>query len=178
MITFVDLEPMAHIRLELKVPQPLPAGGWTWAQPDAYPDELARDYAYSDAEARSLVHTYGRIIPVVLSHKAIGDRFRVCAWGVTTGLCVGIREWGWFAEVKEYRPVGEYLSGWKEAIRAYYRLTGEVFEEKRFHARCGFPLKTDADSQRLNAIPAQPRGNVLAFPVGRHSEDTYGRLRA
>lgn len=165
-----DLEPVPHIRLVLKVPQPLPAGGWTWAQPVEYPDELARDYAYSDRECRSLVHAFGRIVPMVVPHRVLGARFRVCAWGVTTGMLVGMREWEWSADAKQYRPAGEYLSGWREAIRAFYRLTGEFYEEKRFQTRCGFPIKTDPDSPRPDDSSDSKPGNVLEFPAMPHRE--------
>lgn len=163
MITFADLAPKPHIRLALKVPVPLSSGGWTWGESSAYPGELARDYAYSDDECTSLVHAYGRTITRVMTRNQIGDRFRICASGVTTNLTVGMREWEWSADLRDYRRVGEYLSGWKQAVKAYYLLTGEYFEDKRFEARSGpapfnDPVRCHVlDATRvLDAVPAQP----------------------
>jgi hypothetical protein len=156
MISYVDLAPMAHISIMLKVTMPLQAGGWTWGESDTLPSELAREYGYSDGEARSLVHTYGRTVATVMPRKELGDRFRIYAWGVTTEICVGIREWAWSADAREYRPVGEYLSAWKQAIRAYYVRTGQYYEDKKFSARSGLALAPDLSRLPtfLNGIPA------------------------
>lgn len=167
MITYIDLAPMAHISILLKVPVPLPAGGWTWGQSTAHPGELGRDYGYSDAEARSLVHSYGRWVPEVLGNKVLGERFRICAWGVTTRMCVGMQEWAWSAEAREFKRAGEYLSAWKEAIRAYYMRTGEIFEDKRFSARSGMALHRELERQPVRTINA----SVSNMPHVRHKED-------
>lgn len=155
MITFVDLAPLAHVRILLRVPVPLATGGWTWGVADVHPDDLAREWAYTDAETRSLVHVYGRTVGRVMSRPELGDRFRISAFGLTTGLCVGLREYEWSTEAREYRPVGEYLSGWREAIRAYYLKTGEFFEEKRFTARIGCVEAPHAERLPMTSLAAR-----------------------
>jgi hypothetical protein len=84
---------------------------------------------------------------------------------------VGMREWEWSVDLRDYHRAAEYLSGWKEAIRTYYLRTGQYYEEKRFEARYGLPIACDLDKRRaasgkrLNAIPSQPA------PHARHKED-------
>lgn len=134
MITFVDLGSTAHVHLFLLVPRPLPAGGWTWGEHPAYPGRLAKEFAYSARECRSLVQTYGRTMTRIMSGGQLGDRFRVYARGRSTGMVLGIREWEWSPISRDYVPVGEYMCGWREAIKAYYVRTGEIFSDKRFSA--------------------------------------------
>jgi hypothetical protein len=135
MITFVDLGPTAHVHLYVLAPRPLPDGGWSWGELPGFAGVVAKEYAYSARECRSLVQTYGRTITRVLTSRQIGDRFRVYARGRSTGNMLGMREWVWSPVRHDFEPVGEYLCGWREAIQAYYRLTGQVFSEKRFEAR-------------------------------------------
>jgi hypothetical protein len=134
MITFADLGPVPTVHLFLRVPVPMPTGGWTWGQTLRYEGVLARDYAYSAAECRALVHTYGRTIQRVVSRRELGDRYTVLARGPVTGMVLGLQEWDWCQDMHDYRPAGEYLCGWREAARQYFEVTGELIDRKRFSA--------------------------------------------
>ncbi|MFE3409418.1 hypothetical protein ACFXMT_14110 [Streptomyces mirabilis] len=50
-------------------------------------------------------------------------------------MTLGLREWEWSAELRDYKPAGEYMCGWKEAVKAYYLRTGELFINQRFDPR-------------------------------------------
>jgi hypothetical protein len=113
----------------------------------------------NDRECRALVHTYGRTIARILPRAQLGDRFRICAWGRTTGLIIGMREWAWSAATHAYEQVGEYLSGWREAIRSYWANTGELFNPLSENYR--------RRASTMNAIP--PRAHTMPFV--RHKED-------
>lgn len=152
MITFVDLGPIAHVHLFLRVSRPLPAGGWSWGELPGYPGILAQEYAYNAGECRALVQTYGRTVARVIASHQLGARFRIYARGRSTGMVLGIREWEWCPVRREYVPMGEYMCGWREAIRDYYVKTGELFHTKRFSARVG-PVKVVPD---LVPLPSPP----------------------
>jgi hypothetical protein len=133
MITFADLGPVPTIHLFLRVPVPLPAGGWSWGELPRYKGCMVREYGYSAHECRALVHTYGRMVPHAIGdRRKLGDRFSIYAKGPLTGLTVGLREWAWSSALREYEPVGEYMCGWRTAIRTHWVNTGEMFERRRF----------------------------------------------
>lgn len=150
MVMLTGADHASTIDLFLRVCVPLAAGGWSWGHVEPYADALAREYIYSAKECEDAVHTYGRNMPRVASHGALGERFSICARGPVTGLWVGMREWAWSVSRREYRPVGEYMCGWRSAERAYWEKTGELFSRKRFSARAC----ADAPTVVLNAIPA------------------------
>ncbi|MGW2591690.1 hypothetical protein ACWCXC_15695 [Streptomyces sp. NPDC001515] len=136
----MDLTPAANTRLVVRVPTPLGAGGWTWGPLVELPGDLGQEWAYSDTEVRALVHVYGRMVSQIVTRSQVGaDRFRVDAWGMVTGLCVGMREWAWSVSARAFEPVGEYLSGWRDAARAYYLKTGRMIDRERFTASIGIP---------------------------------------
>jgi hypothetical protein len=72
-----------------------------------------------------------------------------------------MREWEWSPELRDYRPVGEYLCGWREAVRAHWERTGELFERKRFDA--------SVQPSMLALIPSPPMPD--AVPHVRAKED-------
>ncbi|MGX1133228.1 hypothetical protein RKD49_005418 [Streptomyces glaucescens] len=149
MITFVDLGPKATVHLFLKVPVVMSGLNWTWGELPKYAGLLAREYAYSAHECASVVHTYGRTMGRLLQRQG-PDRFMITARGPVTGNVLGIREWQWAAEPQEFRPVGEYLCGWRSAVKAYFELTGELFSHCRFDAReGGLPVVTRSKSAPL-----------------------------
>lgn len=132
-----DLGPKPTVHLYLRVPVPLRAGGWTWGELPSLPGVLAREYAYSADECSALVHTYGRTIKRLMACQEIGERFTIVAKGPVTGLTLGMREWEWSGEIKGYRRIGEYLCGWREAVKALYLKTGTLMPNCRFEARPG-----------------------------------------
>ncbi len=113
---------------------------------------LAKEFAYTADECASLVHTYGRTVTRVLTRGQIGDRFTIVAKGPKTGLTVGLREWEWSPELRDYKRAGEYLCGWREAVKALYLQTGELFTQCRFEARA---TRLPVFSDLLNGIPVQ-----------------------
>lgn len=151
MIAYADLGPMSTVHLFLRIPVPLAAGGWAWGELPRYGGVLAREFAYSAHECRSLVQTYGRSITRIATRIELGDRFTVGARGPVTGLWVGLREWQWSVDLRDFRPVGEYMCGWRPAVRAYWEQTGELFERKRF----------DAHAVGLSLVPS-PRAVPVA----------------
>ena len=169
MITFADLGPVPTVHLFLRVPVPLPAGGWTWGELPRYAGVLAREFAYSARECESLVHTFGRTMTRITPSRALGNRFMIVARGPVTGLTLGMREWQWSDDLHDYKRAGEYLCGWREAIRAYYRKTGESLEDKRFCA-CMNPHRHDLlSAQRMDTLPVM--ATVTNLPHVRHRED-------
>ena len=159
MITFADLGPVPTVHLFLAVPVPLLASGWTWGQLTSYRGPLAREYAYSARECEALVRTYGTAVPRIVGHRELGPRFRVCAKGPVTGLTLGIREWEWSASRREYKAVGEYMCGWREAVRAYWIKTGEMIERQRF----------DASAYPVGVVPLAPSPIAGKVPRKRRS---------
>lgn len=135
MITNVDLGPVPTVILSLKVHVPLGTGGWAWGQLPWLPDQMARDYVYNAHECESLVHTFGRMVPLMWTAKELGESFMICARGPVTGLAVGLREWAYDPVQRAYLATGDYMCGWREAARSYYRKTGEVFEGRKFDAQ-------------------------------------------
>jgi hypothetical protein len=158
-ITFVDLGPVPTVHLFLRVAVPLGNQGWTWGELPQYAGCLAREFAYTAAECASLVHTYGRTMAQLLPRNVTGDRFSILAKGPVTGLTLGIREWQWSADIRDFRPVGEYLSGWREACKAYYVKTGELFHHRRFDPSVRM---AELVPLPLPAIPSQPRARLAA----------------
>ena len=134
MITFLDLGPKPTAHLFLKVPVPMGTSGWSWGDLPRLAGCLAKEYAYTAAECMALVHAYGRTISRIVT-RAEAPRFTIVARGPVTGRILGMREWQ--AQRGEYEPVGEYLCGWKAAVRAYWEATGILFEGKGFDARSG-----------------------------------------
>lgn len=133
MITFIDLGPKATVHLLLSVPVPLQGGGWHWGELAAYAGILAREFAYSADECRALVSAYGLTLGRLLQRRP-PDRFQITARGPVTGRVLGLREWHWSAELRDFRPAGEYLCGWREAVKVMYQQTGHLFEGQRFRA--------------------------------------------
>ena len=129
MITFIDLGPKATVHVALKVPVPMVGGGWAWGEMAGYAGVLARDFAYSAQECKALVHTYGRIMGQLLQRLRQTDRFTVTARGPITGKVLGLREYQWIPVAREFEPVGEYLCGWRAAMRCYFDMTGERFDD-------------------------------------------------
>jgi hypothetical protein len=113
------------------------SGGWTWGQLPNCKGVLVREYAYNAHECRALVHSYGRMAQHMIGRRKLGDRFSIYAKGPMTGLTVGLREWAWSPAQREYEPVGEYMCGWRVAIRTHWTNTGENFERRRFDPRPG-----------------------------------------
>jgi len=141
MITFIDLGPVATVHLYVRVMVPLKAGGWTWGELPALAGVMAREFAYTAEECASLVHTYGRTVGRIKGVRELGDRFSVVAKGPKTGMTLGIREWEWSSSTRDYRRAGEYLCGWREAVKALYRQTGELMINQKFESRpAGLPL--------------------------------------
>jgi hypothetical protein len=134
MITFIDLGPKPTVHLFLRVPVPLAGGGWSWGEQPTFPGALAKEFAYSAKECASLVHTYGRTITRVMNRAQVGDRFEIHAKGPVTGLTIGLREWEWSSELRDYKPVGEYMCGWRQAVKELYLRTGELIEDRSFSA--------------------------------------------
>ena len=134
MITFIDLGPKATVHLFLTVPVPLAHGGWTWGELAEFPGVLAREFAYTAEECRDLVHAYGRHMGERLQ-KRDANRFTLCARGPITGMVLGHREWQWDAAARAFRAVGEYLCGWRPAVKALYLQTGYLMSGQRFNAR-------------------------------------------
>jgi hypothetical protein len=93
---------------------------------------MVREFAYNARECQAVVHTYGRIVPYSIGRKTLGDRFSIYAKGPLTGMTVGLREWAWSPALHEYEPVGEYMCGWRAAIKVHWANTGEMFERRRF----------------------------------------------
>ncbi|AUG87319.1 hypothetical protein HOS59_gp55 [Streptomyces phage Rowa] len=169
MITFVDLGPMPTVHLFLRVPVPLDAGGWTWGEHVRFPGVLAREFAYTADECESLVHTYGRTVTRIMSGPVLGERFMITARGPQTGMTLGMREWHYSEDLGDYKRVGEYMCGWREAIKALYLKTGELFVGKRFcpctDVNNHGGLSVYRDESLLPAIPRQ------TIPYVRHKED-------
>lgn len=135
MITFLDLGPKATVHLMLKVPVPLGDDGWTWGELPAYAGVLAREFAYNARECAALVHAYGRILGRLLQIDIRPDRFCIQARGKVTGFLLGLQEWQWAPDIGEFRPAGEYLCGWRDALRKYFDKTGELPPIGGFRAR-------------------------------------------
>ncbi|MFF1812415.1 hypothetical protein ACFVXW_25440 [Streptomyces sp. NPDC058251] len=95
----------------------------------------------------------------MLTQSQLGDRFTIVAKGPKTGLTLGMREWEWSTELRDYRRAGEYLCGWREAVKALYLQTGELFTDCRFEAR---PAALPVVSELLNGIPVQRMSHVAA----------------
>ncbi|MFE1763076.1 hypothetical protein ACFW81_02470 [Streptomyces angustmyceticus] len=133
-VAVVALGSVPTVHLFVRVPVPMASGGWNWGELPGYTGALAREFAYSALECAALVGAYGRTMTRVLSRRELGDRFTICARGPVTGMVLGLREWEWSADRRDYRAVGEYLCGWREAVRAYYVKTGEFAERQRFVA--------------------------------------------
>lgn len=143
MITFVDLGPTATVHLFLKVPVPLGGSdrGWGWGELPQYMGVMAREFAYDARECAALVHTYGRTLGRLLQTDKRPDRFTITARGSITGMVLGLREWQWAPDAREFRAAGEYLCGWRASLRAYFEQTGELFGHPKFMARpAGEPL--------------------------------------
>lgn len=159
MITFIDLGPLPTVHLFLRVPIPLEAGGWTWGEHRRFPGVLAREFAYTAAECASLVHTFGRTIARIMSGPVLGDRYMIVAKGPMTGLTVGMREWQYSDDLHDYKRVGEYLCGWREAVKALYLKTGQLFLNERFCActdvNAHGGLSVYRDESLLPAMPPQ-----------------------
>lgn len=150
--------PSVHLRLRVPVGMPN-GGGWAWGALDALPGDLGSELALNARECQALVQTYGRTMTRVLSRAQLGDRFRVCAWGRTTGLIIGMREWAWSTSDRDYVPVGEYLCGWREALRSYWQHTGELFDPY-----------SDSYRRMANAVNDVPH-QLHSPPYVRHRED-------
>ncbi|MCF3174763.1 hypothetical protein IPZ61_15705 [Streptomyces sioyaensis] len=148
MVAVVVLGSVPTVHLFVRVPVPMASGGWSWGELSGFTGSLAREFAYSALECASLVSTYGRTMTRVLTRRELGDRFTICARGPVTGMLLGLREWEWSPDARDYRAVGEYMCGWREAVRAYYIKTGEFAERQRFTASAG-TLATRPDSLRL-----------------------------
>lgn len=149
MVAVVALGPVPTVHLFVRVPVALTTGGWTWGEHSALPGALAKDFAYDADECAALVHTYGRTLTRIMTRRQIGVRFTICARGPVTGLVLGLREWEWSADLGDYRRVGEYMCGWREASRAYYLRTGQFVDRARFKspaavAVCHQPLYSAA----------------------------------
>ncbi|MGW4986284.1 hypothetical protein ACWEQ3_01355 [Streptomyces mirabilis] len=131
-------DPSPTVLIYLRVPVPLASGGWAWGESEAYRGALAREYAYTAHEVRSLVHSYGRILKeaahVSGRRAALGERFSIVAKGRVTGLTVGLREWEWSRPERAYVRTGEYLDGWRQAVRAYWQQTGTLLSSLSFDA--------------------------------------------
>jgi hypothetical protein len=168
MIVCGDLGPVPTVHLYLRVPVSLPAGGWTWGEHASYPGVIAREFIYTEQECRAVVRSYGRVIGEAASvngRPTLGERFSILARGNTTGLIVGLKEWRWCQREHLYEAASEYLSGWQEAIRAYFRMTGEFFGRGGFRDFVYSP-----ELVRLDAIPTQP-APVTNLPHVRDKED-------
>jgi len=135
MITFMDLGPKATAHLYLRVPVAMDGSSWSWGELPAYAGVLAREFVYTAAECAALIHAYGRVIGRLLQSAALPDRFTITARGPITGKVLGLREWQYDAASHEYEAAGEYLCGWRAAIRSYFELTGELWGEQHFDAR-------------------------------------------
>jgi hypothetical protein len=107
-------------------------GGWTWGEHVNFPGVLAAEYAYSARECQSLVQAYGRTMTRIMTRSVLGDRFSVVARGPVTGMVLGYREWAWSTALRDWEPAGDYMDGWREAVRQFYELTGELIERRRF----------------------------------------------
>jgi len=127
MVTFVDLGPRSTVHLFLSVPVTRTSESWSWGELPGFTGALAREYAYTAHECQSVVHAYGRLAGVILQRKN-QERFTITARGPITGRMLGTREWKWSSSAHAYEPAGEYLCGWRSALRAYFDLTGELFD--------------------------------------------------
>lgn len=135
MIVFLDLGPRATVHLLMKVPVAMNGGGWAWGEMPGYAGVLAREFAYNGQECTALVRTYGRMVGRLLQSGVRPDRFQILARGKTTDFLLGMQEWEWAADTHEFRPVGEYLCGWRDALRKYFGATGELPPHGTFRAR-------------------------------------------
>lgn len=135
MITFMDLGPRATVHLLLRVPVTMGGEGWTWGELPGYKGTLAAEYAYNAQECAALIRTYGRMIGRLLQSGTHPDRFKILARGCTTDFLLGMQEWQWAVETREFKPVGEYLCGWRDALRKYFATTSELPPEGTFRAR-------------------------------------------
>lgn len=135
MITFIDLGPIATVHLFLRVPVPMDGGGWAWGEMPGYAGTIAREFGYSALECTALVHTYGRTMGQLLQRLRQVDRYTITARGPLTGKVVGMREYQWSIADRAFLPVGEYLCGWRSAMRAYFDQTGELFDGQHFSPR-------------------------------------------
>lgn len=134
MITFADFGPVPTVHLFLRVPVPLPTGGWSWGQLPSCNGVMVREFAYNAHECRALVMAYGRMAQHMIGRKQLGDHFSIYARGPLTGRTVGLQEWAWSTSLGDYKRVGEYMCGWRLAIRTHWEATGEMFERRRFEA--------------------------------------------
>jgi hypothetical protein len=135
MITFIDLGPRATVHLLLKVPVAMAGGGWSWGELPAYAGALAREFAYNAGECAALVRTYGQMMGRLLQSDIRPGRFEIHAQGATTGFLLGLQEWQWAPDGREFRPAGEYMCGWRDALRKYFEKTGELPPAGTFRPR-------------------------------------------
>ncbi|MGW5636954.1 hypothetical protein [Streptomyces sp. NPDC003832] len=143
MITFIDLGPKATAHLFLRIPVPLSGGGWAWGESPAFKGVLGRDFVYSADECKAVIHAYGRSMGMLLQRLRQVDRFTITAKGPVTGSTLGLREYQWAPVEREFQPAGEYMCGWRSAVKTYFVQTGELFPHQRFEARpAGLPIHT------------------------------------
>lgn len=133
MRTFADLGPRPTVHIFLRVPVPLPSGGWTWGEHPRYRGAMVREYAYNAHECRSLVMSYGRVLGNVL-RTAEADQFAISAKGPVSQMEVGRQQWEYSPVTRTYMPVGEYQDQWKLAARIYFERTGELIHRQKFEA--------------------------------------------
>ena len=119
--------------ISLSVPVAQPDGNWTWGTLPRYAGEIAREYVYSAAECLSALRTYGRSLASIL-RLIDGDRYRVSAREIRTGVVAGHAEWIWSSLAGMYVPAGDPWSNWSGVRSAYWRMYGSLPSAERFRA--------------------------------------------
>jgi hypothetical protein len=72
------------------------------------------------------------MVPTLVPNKELGERFTICARGPVTGMVLGLLEWAWCPIRRAYLATGDYLCGWREAVKDMYAKTGELFIGRAF----------------------------------------------
>lgn len=129
----IDLGSRPTMIISLSVPVEHPGGAWSWGTLPRYAGEIAREYVYSAAECLSALRTYGRSLASIL-RLSDGDRYRVSAREIQTGMTAGHAEWMWSSLAGMYVPAGEPWSNWAGVRSAYWAMYGRLLSTERFRA--------------------------------------------
>jgi len=168
MVTFLELGPRDTVHISLKVPVDLPGGGWTWGDLPEFAGVLAREFCYDGDECGALVRSYGRVLGEMLQRAIRPDRFQILARGKVTSFLLGLQEWQWSSDAGMFKPVGEYLCGWRDALKGYLMKMGELPPEGTFRARMVAQSACwVAQSPRRPALLTQVASMPLNTPLHR-----------
>lgn len=133
--TFLELGPRDTVHISLKVPVRTGGDNWTWGDLPDFTGALGKEYVYDGDECAAVVRSYGRVLGEMLQRLMHLDRFQVLARGKVTGFLLGLQEFQWSSDVREFRPAGDYLCGWRQALKGYFVKMGELPPEGTFRAK-------------------------------------------